>query len=171
MPGPVLMPADSQTHGAADALITDCDNFIQAGLSLVAANQGTRSWGVGRNATQARIQQYERACARLSDSIERCKGPYLAGEHLTLADIAYWPFMERFLACAKEFSEYDASAGLPAVQRWIEVMQQREAVQKTAPNAGSFLQAMREHECLDWFDYVTSPAMELHGHLRDEVAG
>lgn len=161
------MPVGVQARSAVDALIAECDDFVAAGLALVAADQQTRSWGVGQNATKSRIKQYERACTRLSESIDRGGGRYLAGPDMTLADVAYWPFMERFLSCAKEFSDYDASAGLESVQRWIGTMQQRDAVVLAAPDAAAFIQAMHKHACLDWFDYSTSAAMELHAHLKD----
>ena len=55
--------------------------------------------------------------------------------------------------------------GPPQIGQWIDVMQQRPSCQIAAANPDLFLQAVEEHKTIDFFDYATYNACDLHPHL------
>jgi len=82
------------------------------------------------------------------------------------ADIAYWPFAERFQLLLSHFFGLDMrELGPPQIGQWIDVMQQRLLCQIAAANPDLFLQAVEEHKTIDFFDYATYNACDLHPHL------
>ncbi|ARD70012.1 Glutathione S-transferase BbdE (plasmid) [Aminobacter sp. MSH1] len=67
------------------------------------------------------------ACLDYAEKSLEKDGPWLAGEHYTLADIAMIPFIDRIKNLRPEFMESDQ---YPALNEWYERMSKREAFQK-----------------------------------------
>jgi glutathione S-transferase len=141
------------------------ESFIAAGLSLVAASGGTRLWAVGNEATAGRKQAWEASCRPFIQHLRQSGGPYIAGRDVSLADLAIWPFMERFLVCARVFSKYDATLGSTELRLWVKSMQSRKSVQWAAADQSAFVRVLHDQASLDWFDYVHCGARDLHPQL------
>ena len=82
------------------------------------------------------------------------------------AVIVNWPFAERFHLMMPHFSGLHMCAlGPPEVTGWVRAMQQRSTSQTAAAEPNAFLRAVKEHQSLDFFDYVPYHARDLHPHL------
>ena len=141
-----------------------CSKFVNAGMSLVSA-QGGRHWGIGTKATDAQKQSFQNCCQHWADLIDQSGGPFVAGRDITLPDLILWPFMERFMLCARVFSSYDV-AQLPQIAAWVDAMQGRDSVQFAAADNAAHEGVLQRERCLDWFDFVTSGPSQLHPHLQ-----
>jgi glutathione S-transferase len=145
--------------------IRQSESFNAAGLGLVAASDSTPLWTVGKNATAGQKQKWEATCQRLVRYIQQSGGPYIAGPDVSLADLVLWPFMERVLLCAREFSGYNATLGSPELGDWVESMHSRESVQWAAADQRAFVRVLCDQSNLGWFDFVHSGAVDLHSQL------
>lgn len=102
----------------------------------------------------------------LAGSLSKHGGPFLLGAAPTLADIAVYPFAKRF-AVAGEITGYDfGAAGGGAIGAWLAAMDARLSCATTAADPELLLKAFQEHMSLDFFDYDTYTAFQLHPHNR-----
>lgn len=170
MPGDSLMPQTGLQRAAADAAFEEGRHFKSACLDLI-SGPGARCWGVGSNATPQQISAFEAACGDVSKHVRAAGGPFLAGATVSIADFQLWPFMERVLICAKEFSGYDAASATPEMEAWVAAMQVLPAVQMAQADKKAFLAVLHQHSSLDWFDYVPCGVYELHPHLLPASSG
>lgn len=71
-------------------------------------------------------------------------GPYLFGEHLTLADINMYPFFERFVVV-----EHYRSTSIPAkcgrILRWLETMKKHDSVKQTTNSEDFFIEKYKKY--------------------------
>lgn len=71
-------------------------------------------------------------------------GPYLFGEHITLADISMYPFFERFVV-----AEHYRSTSIPAkcerLLRWLDAMKARDSVKATANSKDFFIEKYKKY--------------------------
>lgn len=81
-------------------------------------------------------------------------------------DLTYYPFAERFALAMPEFAGLDMHKTSLAVSRWLEVMEDRPAVQMASPKADLFLAALRRERSLDFFDFRTYKANQLLPHIK-----
>ena len=164
--GNALMPRNAAQRTIVSKALDCSGSFESAGMDLVSA-KGGRHWGIGTNATVAQRQRFEKQCSQLSQLLQQSGGPYFGGREVTLADIVFWPFMERFELCAKLFSDYDiADSCGDDIARWMEAMQSRPAVQCAAPEREAHAAVLQRERCLDWFDFKPCQPHELHPHLK-----
>ena len=68
-----------------------------------------------------------RALERMDETIRDCGGPWLMGEHLTLADIAIMPVVVRL----DDINLSEMWAGKPTVARWLETLKLQPAFEPT----------------------------------------
>lgn len=60
------------------------------------------------------------------------------------ADIAYYPFVERFDVAMPEFCSYNLrSANNNGINNWLKTLAARESIQTCSPNASLLLQAFK----------------------------
>lgn len=159
------MPTDKVQRKAAAAAMQRNKAFVSACLDLASA-QGSRSWGVGTNATDQQIAAFEAQCEDLAGIIRDSGGPFLAGREVSLPDVVMWPFMERAIVCAEVFSGYDATGCSPKIAQWVSAMQKRQSVQFAAPELDAHIAVLKRERSLDWFDWTSSGVADLHPHLR-----
>ena len=128
--------------------------FISAGLQFVGGG-----WGFSRGAPGARqADRMAAECERIESIIESNGGPYLMGAEVTLADLALWPFAERYELAMREFQGVELRAMGPSgsLGRWIDVMKSRPSVVGLKPDDDKLLASWRRTMRLDYFDYETA---------------
>ncbi|BDA48804.1 probable protein IN2-1 homolog B [Coccomyxa sp. Obi] len=162
--GPSLVPSEQAGRQAMSALVSSSSTINSAGLSLLAGRSG-RSWGIGEGQSEAQRRSFEAQLRRLDGVLSKFGGPFLFGERVSLADLIIFPFMERF-ALAKEFTGYDVHDALGgSIGAWLSSMAERPSCKMASANSTLLLEAFRKHRSLDFFDYTTYMATELHPHL------
>ena len=128
--------------------------FISAGLQFVGGG-----WGFSRGAPGARqADRMAAECERIESIIESNGGPYLMGAEVTLADLALWPFAERYELAMREFQGVELRDMGPSgsLGRWIDVMKSRPSVVGLKPDDDKLLASWRRTMRLDYFDYETA---------------
>ncbi|KAL9422050.1 hypothetical protein AB3S75_034344 [Citrus x aurantiifolia] len=113
--GPSLFPDDPAKREFSEELFSYTDTFNKTVRSSVQ--------GDGNEASTA-FDYFETALSKFND------GPFLLGQ-FSLADIAYAPFIERYLPFLLEVKKYDITAGRPKLATWIEEMNKNEAFNQT----------------------------------------
>lgn len=164
--GPPLLPDDPKRRQAALQLVTSGANrFASAGLSFLAGKHG-RSWGISHGHSNAQRDAFDAQVAELTRLLRSSGGPFLLGSAISLVDLAYLPFAERFEIGLRDFCDYDmSSAHGGAVGRWLEAARERRyASGSPSPDRELFSEALRRHQSLDFFDYVTYGPYDLHPH-------
>ncbi|KAK9815524.1 hypothetical protein WJX72_005036 [[Myrmecia] bisecta] len=161
-PGPDLIPEAAAFH--VNQLLEASEAFTNVGLRYLAG--GSRLWGIdGRQSPQTRAD-YARQLQRLASSLDKSGGPYLAGQHVSVADLVYFPFVERFDVAMREFNLLNTEKAMPAVWRWLQTMHARESCQIVSANPRKLAEAYKQHSSLDFFDYCSYSTLSLHPHLE-----
>ena len=143
------------------AFTASCDGygeFASAGLEFVGGG-----WGLVRRMPRpATVDKLERAVRELDDTIGRHGGAYLFGDDVTLADLAVFPFAERFQLAMREFQDgYELGASqrdgtADHFVRWLATMNARESAKALRPDDEKLLASWRRTGRLDYFDYETA---------------
>jgi glutathione S-transferase len=74
------------------------------------------------------------ALCQIDEELNRCTGPYLFGKEVTLADMAIYPWFERWPAI-EHYRGLQIPEALERLHQWIAAMQRRESVQKNVDEA------------------------------------
>lgn len=117
--GPKLSPTDPAKIEAANELLKYTDTF-------------TKSLFIGLTKPEAEVAQevgpaldyLENALGKFAD------GPFFLGE-LSVVDIAYGPFVERFQIVYPVLKNYDITADKPKLSKWIQELYKIDAYAKT----------------------------------------
>ena len=137
--------------------VDSCDaygGFISAGLSFVGGG-----WGISRGKpNENTVETLEREVERLDALLRRSSGEFLFGDNVSLADIAIYPFAERFQLAMREFQSYDLGidSNARAFACWLAAMAARDAVKQLRPDDAKLLASWRRTKRLDYFDYETA---------------
>lgn len=168
--GPALVPADAAARRDMEVLLKGaCAEVVSAGLDLMSGRTG-RYWGIGSGQSAAQRSAMDAALRGLAASLSKHGGPFLLGAAPTLADIAVYPFAKRF-AVAAPLTGYDvAAAAGGAIGGWLAAMDARPSCATTAADPGLLLKAFQQHMSLDFFDYESYTAFQLHPHNRHLLA-
>ncbi|KAL4451687.1 hypothetical protein ABPG75_007349 [Micractinium tetrahymenae] len=139
--GPPLVPSEAAARRDMEELLRGpCSKVVSAGLDLMAGKTG-RYWGIGGGQSAAQRSAMDAALQGLAGSLSKHGGPFLLGAAPCLADIAVYPFAKRFAVAAP-------------------------LTGTTAADPGLLLQAFRKHMSLDFFDYDSFNAFQLHPQNR-----
>ncbi|XP_021722323.1 glutathione S-transferase L3-like isoform X2 [Chenopodium quinoa] len=115
--GPSLFPSDLVKQDFAGVLFSYIDSFHKSVTSSFKED--------GVNAeTGAAFDYIEDALSKLND------GPFFLGQ-LSLVDIAYVPFFERYIPFLKDVRSYDITAARPMIAMWIQEMNKIEGYKQT----------------------------------------
>uniref|UniRef100_A0A061RQW7 Glutathione S-transferase n=1 Tax=Tetraselmis sp. GSL018 TaxID=582737 RepID=A0A061RQW7_9CHLO len=110
---------------------------------------------------------YAAALGSLEEALAGGGGPFLAGQQLTLADLIYLPFVERADLIAREMHGLaEEDTGGRRTREWLETMRKRPSVTAASADSRLLLRAFQQHMCLDFFDYTTYDAAQLHPQNR-----
>ena len=124
-PEPPLMPADPYGRARARIWIDYCNTrLIDAFYGLLSAKEPDRQAELGEKLTGI-LEYIEDAGLAVLGS-----DPYWLGAEVSLVDLAYWPFFERFAAVT-----HYRGVGIPEscarLKAWLTAMEGRESVRKT----------------------------------------
>lgn len=159
--GPSLMPDEGGVRRRADELLDACDGVVSAGLQAVMGADG-RFWGIGTRFEERDTKAFETKMAPLLKQLQKHGGPYLVGQQLTLVDLAYLPFIERFAVAMNHFMGYNVRAlGDGEIGHWMDACHARPALQSTRTDPVQLRKAYQKYMSLDFFDYHSLTRSDL----------
>jgi len=125
--GTSLLPADPFQRSEIRILIGFWGDKVQRLLYGLLMNQD-------RSADDDLKTNLSKALKSLNDRfVAQSAGPYFLGQHISLADIAVIPFLDRFIATLKHYRNFDVfSQDTPRLKELYETCKQRPAFQKTS---------------------------------------
>jgi len=135
-PEPAMMPRDPWQRAQARIWIDFCNTrFASDAYDLVFAQDKAEQDRLrARVEDNLRRMEFE-GMARLSS-----EGPFWLGDTISLVDVTFYPFFERFPAVA-----YHRGARIPdeclRTLRWLEVMRERASVQATAHEPAYYIES------------------------------
>ncbi|KAK4583450.1 hypothetical protein RGQ29_026257 [Quercus rubra] len=115
--GPSLQPNDPAKKEFAEELITYSDTFNKI---VFTSFKGDTVKEAG-----PAFDHLENALHKFND------GPFFLGHELSLVDIAYIPFVEKFQAFLSGVWNYDITTGRPKLTKWIEEVNKIDAYKPT----------------------------------------
>ncbi|TYK25087.1 glutathione S-transferase L3-like [Cucumis melo var. makuwa] len=113
--GPSLLPNDPAKREYAEELLSYSDTFNGA---IISSFKGDTAKEAGA--------QFD----YLENALQKFDGPFLLGE-ISLVDIAYIPFVERFSVFLLEAFKIDITEGRPKLAAWIEEFNKIDAYKQT----------------------------------------
>lgn len=159
--GPPLMPDEAGLRDRAEELLDNCDVVVSAGLQAVKGKDG-RYWGIGTKFDERDIEAFERNLAPLLEQLQEKGGPFLMGQQLTLADLAYLPFIERFTVVMDQFMGYSPRMlGGGKLGDWMDSCRERHSLQGTWTDPVKLRKAYQKYMSLDFFDYHSLTKSDL----------
>lgn len=139
-PDPPLMPATPLGRAQARIWLDYCETrFLPAASAVMtaAADPAKRPGAIAAFSTVVRFLETE-ALGRLAGD-----GPYFFGSAVSLVDIQYCPFFERF-GTYQEIGGAEWPADCTRLRRWFDAMQARPSHQATARSTEYHLEARRQ---------------------------
>jgi len=117
--GPKLLPTDPAKKEAANELLKYTDTFSKSGFVALTKPEPEVVQEVG-----PALDYLENALGKFAD------GPFFLGQ-LSLVDIAYGPFFERYQIVFPVLKNYDITANRPKLLKWIQELHKIDAYAKT----------------------------------------
>lgn len=130
-----------------------------------------RHWGIGSGQSAAQKAALEQQLEQLAAALEQHGGPFLLGPAVSLADIVVAPFIRRFAVTAPLVGYDSRTVGGGAVGRWLDALHARPSGAAVAADPELLLEAFRQHRSLDFFDYETYTAFQLHPQNAAHLLG
>ncbi len=140
-PKPPLMPADPLQRAQARIWIDYCDSrFMPACHQLIQDRNDSEKQAENR-AKLGEIFTFmeNEALRKLSD------GPYWMGEQLTLVDLQYAPFVERF-PCYQDLWGAEWPEECTRLREWFTAISQRDSFQQTSHDLEFHMQRYRRYD-------------------------
>lgn len=129
--GPKLLHDDDAKKQFAEELFAYCDTFNGVHFALL-TSKGDVPDDVG--AAYDKLEEY---LGKFDD------GPFFLGK-FSLVDIAYAPFVERFLPLLAEVKNYDVTKDRPKLTKWIEELNKIDAYTSTQRDPKETLGAIKK---------------------------
>ncbi|XAR60507.1 Glutathione transferase, partial [Bertholletia excelsa] len=127
--GPALYPDDPAKREFAEELLSYSDTFNRAVLTSLKEDSV--------NDINTVSDYLEKALYKFNN------GPFFLGQ-ISLVDIAYAPFIERFHPLLLDVKEYDITKGRPMLTSWIEEMDKIEAYKQTKIDSQELIAALKK---------------------------
>ena len=125
-PDPPLLPDTPMQRAKARIWIDYCDSYLMPVLhKLIEDRRDENKQKENREAVAEKLRFIEREGVKKLGN-----GPYFMGESLTLVDLQYMPFIERF-PCYEELWGAYIPDECSLLKNWIEVMQDRDSHKQT----------------------------------------
>ncbi|CAI9098107.1 OLC1v1034690C1 [Oldenlandia corymbosa var. corymbosa] len=130
--GPALLPVDPEKQEFTEELIQYSDTFMKAVYT---------AWKGADPITEAgsAFDHLETALQKFAD------GPFFLGESISVADIVYAPFIERFRGYFGNELKYEITSGRPNLAAWVEAMEKIDAYTETKCDIDVFIQLINAH--------------------------
>jgi glutathione S-transferase len=125
-PDPPLLPKNSQRRALARIWIDYCDTYFLPALhKLIGDRHDEDKQRENRAAVAEKFLFIE------NEGLKKLgRGPFFMGEEITLVDLQFMPFIERF-PCYEELWGADIPDECSRLREWIKSMEQRESHRKT----------------------------------------
>jgi len=125
-PAHALLPADPMPRAKARIWIDYCDSYLLPALHNLIADRHDEEKQIENRETIAKKLSFleHEGFRKMGD------GPFIMGDKITLADLQYMPFIERF-PCYKELWGAKIPEDCIFLRRWIETMKERESHKST----------------------------------------
>ena len=122
-PDTTLMPADAMSRAEVRLLNDHCDTVLTPAQFTFFMNKDEDKDGELSADLEKALLVYE-------EQLEKTGGPFLMGEHFTLADVHVLPFMLRLVVSLRQFKQYEIPVDkFPKLLKWYELCSQRDSVQ------------------------------------------
>jgi len=131
--GPKLFPTDPVKKKAANELLKYIDTFTKNLFVAFLKPEPEAAQEAGPV-----LDYLENALGKFAD------GPFLLGQ-LSLVDIAYVPFVERFQIVVPVLRNYDITADRPKLLKWIQELNKIEAYAKTKIEPETAIEIYKKH--------------------------
>ncbi|GAQ86685.1 hypothetical protein KFL_003040120 [Klebsormidium nitens] len=161
-PGPALVPATTEERREAERLIGRCDQFVSAGLQFL-SDPSSGSWSlpggqIPVKKTGSEVTAFERELVWLEETLQRHGGPFFMGVKITLVDLVYFPFVDRFALAGPAFVDSSVCAlfGRGALQMFLKGIRERDSYRLTSAAPSDHLAGLKKYRSLDYFDYVSA---------------
>jgi glutathione S-transferase len=136
---PPLFPQSAQQKALARCFIKSTDtSFVPSFYRLLKA-QTKQDQAKATDKMLAALQQ-------INEALKTSTGPYLIGVEFSLADIAIYPWFERW-AVLKHYRGLTIPDALDALQKWITTMHKRDSVKSNAEEDSFYI--------AEYFDYAS----------------
>lgn len=138
-PTPPLMPTSQERRAMARIWVDFADAyFVPTMYKLLLAQEAERRKELKEELTRHLVFMEERGMARLSE------GPYWLGAAVTLVDLSYYPWFERFPALT-HYRGMEIPARCRRLKAWVELMKKRESARATAHDEAYFVERYRRY--------------------------
>ena len=140
-PDTPLMPADPLPRAQARVWIDYCDSRFMPACHQLIQDRNDAAQQVENRAKLREIFTFmeKEGLRKLSD------GPYWMGEHLTLVDIQYAPFVERF-PCYQDLWGAEWPEECTRLREWFATISQRDSFQQTSHDLQFHMERYRRYD-------------------------
>lgn len=140
-PEPALLPKDPMRRAKARIWIDFMDSYLMPALHTLIADSDNEEKQIDnrRNVSEKLLFLEREGLAKLGD------GPFFMGDDLTLIDLQFIPFMERF-PCYVELWGAAIPEECKRLHAWIETMQARESHQRTVNSFEYHMERYRKYD-------------------------
>eukprot|EP00611_Tribonema_gayanum_P012360 TRINITY_DN22990_c0_g1_i1.p1 TRINITY_DN22990_c0_g1~~TRINITY_DN22990_c0_g1_i1.p1 ORF type:complete len:269 (-),score=58.24 TRINITY_DN22990_c0_g1_i1:333-1139(-) len=115
-----LMPVDALGRALVRIAVQRCSQLVDAYMGYLRTGDADKE------------EAFVKELNNLEQILTKSTSGWLVGQHMTLADVAYFPFFERAIPCLAAFRGFDwDAAGVPHVMSWFERCKSRPAVAET----------------------------------------
>ena len=122
-PDTTLMPTDAISRAQVRLLNDHCDTNLSPAQFTFFMNKD-------EDKDRELSADLEKALLVYEEQLEKTGGPFLMGDHFTLADVHVLPFMLRLVVSLRQFKQYEIPADkFPKLLKWYELCSQRDSVQ------------------------------------------
>ncbi|MFL2770038.1 MAG: glutathione S-transferase family protein [Rhodospirillaceae bacterium] len=125
-PQPPLLPRDALGRATARIWIDYCDTYLTPALHQLMANKNSEEKQIlnRKNLGEKFLFLEFEGIRKLGD------GPLMIGEDISLIDLQYMPFMERF-PCYEELWGASLPDECTSLRKWMDAMRERESYNST----------------------------------------
>ena len=133
----LLLPDQPQQKALARRFIFTVDNsLIPLFYRLLRTQSGEK--------LASTTEQIRKALAQINRDLHNSPGPYVLGHQVTLADLAIYPWFERW-PVLEHYRGLSLSKELDALQKWIMRMKQRESVRRYMGNTDHYITEYKDY--------------------------
>ncbi|XP_031488706.1 protein IN2-1 homolog B-like [Nymphaea colorata] len=129
--GPQLLPEEEEKVRFAKEMMGYASTFIKSGYTGLKGD-ALKDFGSALDALEAGLAKYG-------------DGPFFLGEKLSMVDIAYAPFIQRFDILYPIFTKYDIFQGRPLLASLYQELNKTEAFKKTKADPQTLVTYYRQH--------------------------
>jgi len=120
-----LMPTDPYQRALVKLLISHIGNIVPM-LYQAMGKAGEKDQQDANEALIKKLDFLNSEMIRIGQD-----GPYMIGKQMTMADIAFVPFLARMVIVLGHFRKFEIPARLTRLIKWYETMKERESYKKT----------------------------------------